>query len=98
MMKEYFEARHPAHDGRKNLPQDEVVAHLAARLIRGEDNLIWHAKSQGLQVPAANKSARIESRQRAGMGEWVKVRGSAAFFVEVAAFAAELAAAGFDVA
>jgi len=96
MEKQYFEAIYPARDGRTEVSEDEIVARLAAKIIRGEDDLIWHAESQGLHVPEPNHSARIQRRERISpSGEWVTVRGSKAFFAEVAEFARELREAGF---
>jgi len=96
MEKQYFEAIYPARDGRDAVPEDEVVARLAAAVIRGENDLIWHAESQGLHVPEPNRSARIQRRERVSPnGEWVTVRGSKAFFAEVAEFARALREAGF---
>jgi len=95
VIKQYFDAQYPARDGRNSIPEDEVVARLAAQIIRGEDDLIWHAEHQGVEVPPPNKSARIEGRMRAGMGQWIRVRGSAEFFAAVAVFAEALRVAGF---
>jgi len=96
MEKQYFEALYPTRDGRAEISEDEIVARLAAKIIRGEDDLIWHAESQGLRVPEPNRSARIQRRERISpSGEWIAVRGSKAFFAEVAEFARELREAGF---
>ena len=96
MFKSYFEAIYPARDGRDTIPEDEAIARIAALIIRGEDDLIWHARHQGLAVPEPNRSARIEGRRRtSASGEWITVRGSEEFFAKVEAFAEELANAGF---
>lgn len=94
MRKRYFEAIYPAQDGR-DVPREEKVAKLAAKIIDGNDDLIWHAESQGIEVPVPNKSARIYSRQKVGANEWVTVEASAEFFLQVEEFASELALAGF---
>lgn len=98
MIKQYFEPAYPGEDGRKHIPQDEIVAALAAKIIRNADeDLIYYAKKQGLTVPTPNKSARIEKRERTdSMGsQRVYVRGSTKFFEQVATFSQELAKAGF---
>ena len=91
MKKEYFDAEYPARDGRDTIPQDEAIARLAASILYGQDDTIWHARRQGIEIPTANKSARIQARRRCGAGHWVEVRGSAEFFAAVEKFAAELA-------
>ncbi|MFH1634599.1 MAG: hypothetical protein ABIG63_11415 [Chloroflexota bacterium] len=93
MFKKFFEAQYPAYDGRDTIPADEGIARVAEKIINGNDDLIWHAEGQGVRVPMPNRSARIESRTWAGMGSWVKVRASAAFFDKVANFLEELNAA-----
>jgi hypothetical protein len=96
MYKSYFEALYPARDGRVSIPEDEAIARIAAKIIRGNDDLIWHAESQGIAVPTPNKSARIESRERVSpSGERVRVRASAKFFEAVVEFCQALAHAGF---
>ena len=96
MYKSFFEATYPARDGRDTIPEDEAIARIAALIIQGHSDLIWHAKTQGILVPKANRSARIESRRHVSpSGVMVKVRGSSSFFSEVAAFVKELANAGF---
>ena len=96
MYKSYFEAIYPARDGRDTIPEDEAIARIAALIIRGEDDLIWHAKTQGILVPKANRSARIQSRRRISpSGERVTVRGSKEFFSKVERFVNSLANAGF---
>lgn len=91
----YFDPIHPAQDGRKTIPLKERVARHAAIIIRGEDDLLASAKRQGIMPPTPNKSARIESRTRAGNGYWITVRGSEQFFIEVERFVAALDASGF---
>jgi len=95
MILSYFDAEHPARDGRDRIPEDEKVARLAAKIIIGEDDLIWHAENQGIHVPEPNKSARINARRRVGMGYWVEVRATDVFFGEVRAFSQRLLEVGF---
>jgi len=96
MEKSYFQALYPARDGRKRIPEDEIIARLAAALLRGQSDLIWHAERQGIHVPVPNRSARIQRRERISPnGEWIVVRGSRRFFEEVAEFARALRDAGF---
>ena len=82
MIKSFFDPKYPMRDGRRSIPQDESTAVIAYKIIRGEDELIWHARRQGLVVPTPNKSARIEARHRVGADGscWVDVRASAEFF------------------
>jgi len=98
MMKKYFEAIYPAYDGRKSTPHSETAARVAGKIINGNDDLIWHAEHQGIDVPTPNKSARVESRERVSPnGEWVTIRGSRQFFAEVEEFIEKLARAGFSI-
>lgn len=86
----YFDPIHPGQDGRKTIPFNERVARHAAIIIRGEDELLGWAARQGIMPPTPDKSARIESRTRAGNGYWITVRGSEQFFISVKRFIAQL--------
>lgn len=86
MIKKYFEAIHPARDGRAEIAADEGLARVAALLIHGQDDWIWHAERQIGPAPALPASARINARRRAGGGEWIEVRAPAAWWDELRAW------------
>lgn len=91
MILSFFDPKHPARDGRTVIPQDEATAHIAYRILRGDDDFIWAARQQGFNIPTPNRSARIDARRQIGQGQWVDVRGSAAFFAACEKLSEELA-------
>lgn len=77
----YYHAISPARDSRERIPLEEVVAALAADLLLPPHDLtMMLGYDLGEAPPRPNKSARIYKRQRSGMGEWVTVEGSRAWF------------------
>ena len=85
MKMKFFDATHPARDGREHIPQEEAIARIAYEYLRGDymEAIEFLADFNQAPFPRANKSARIYSRQRAGMGQWITVEGSASWFAAI---------------
>ena len=86
MKMKFFDATHPARDGREHIPQEEAIARLAYEYLRGDDYqpaICFLADYNKAPFPRANKSARVYSRQRAGMGQWITIEGSSAWFAAI---------------
>ena len=85
MKMKFFDATYPARDARESISQEELVAHAAHDILHEPAQWIYYAAEQiGEEPPTPNKSARIYSRERTGMGQWITVEGSAAWFEAVA--------------
>lgn len=91
MILSFFDPRYPWRDVRTSIPQSEWTAIIAYRIIRGDDDMIAAARNQGFLIPTPNRSARIDARRQIGQGQWVDVRGSAAFFAACEKLSEELA-------
>jgi len=86
MKREFFDATYPARDARERIPQDETIATLACEYLGSDDYqpaICFLADYNKVPFPRANKSARVYSRQRAGMGQWITIEGAAAWFAAI---------------
>lgn len=74
---------------------DQLDARLAAAVLNGVDTLTQFARSHNLRVPRPNKTARIVRMCKVDDGRYfLFVRGSKAFYAEIARFREELAQVG----
>jgi len=83
MKREFFQALYPAMDVRPSIPWNERLARAAYDILRGPTDWVYFAAAEIGEPPKPNKSARVYSREPAGMGEWVTVEGSKKWWAEL---------------